>query len=90
MQRRLAIRLLGKDKEKQYVDIVEFKITKDKKSIGVDEIRSIIEETNKKPYEGDKKVIIIYKADKMTEAAQNAFLKTIEEPPKGYFYYIAL
>lgn len=80
-----AIRLLGKDKEKQYVDIVEFKMSKDKKSIGIDEIKSIIQETTKRPYEGDKKVIILYRADKMTEAAQNAFLKTIEEPPKGIF-----
>lgn len=80
-----AIRLLGKDKEKQYVDIVEFKMLKDKKSIGIDEIKNIIQETTKKPYEGDKKVIILYRSDKMTEAAQNAFLKTIEEPPKGVF-----
>jgi DNA polymerase III subunit delta' len=80
-----AIRLLGKDKERQYVDIVEFKMSKDKKSIGIDEIKSIIQETTKKPYEGDKKVIILYRADKMTEAAQNAFLKTIEEPPNGIF-----
>jgi len=81
----IAIRLLGKDKEKQYVDIVEFKMPKDKKSIGIDEIKNIIQETTKKPYEGDKKVIILYKAESMTEAAQNAFLKTIEEPPKGIF-----
>ena len=83
--RETAIMLLGKDKEKQYVDIVEFNMIKDKKSIGIDEVKNIIQETTKKPYEGDKKVIILYKADKMTEAAQNAFLKTIEEPPKGVF-----
>lgn len=81
----IAIRLLGKKINKQYVDIVEFKLQKDKKSIGIDEIKAIIEETNKKPYEGEKKVILLYSADKMTEAAQNAFLKTIEEPPKGIF-----
>lgn len=83
--REIAIKVLGKDTEKQYADIVEFTILKDKKSIGIDEIKKIIEETNKKPYEGDNKVIILYKADKMTEAAQNAFLKTIEEPPGGVF-----
>ncbi|MDW8802411.1 DNA polymerase III subunit delta' [Clostridium sp. A1-XYC3] len=83
--REIAIRLLGKNEDKQYVDVVEFTMLKDKKSIGIDEIKKIIQETNKKPYEGDKKIIILYKADKMTEAAQNAFLKTIEEPPKGIF-----
>lgn len=81
----ISIMLLGKKENKQYVDIVEFKLQKDKKSIGIDEIKSIIEETNKKPYEGNRKVILLYSADKMTEAAQNAFLKTIEEPPNGIF-----
>ena len=67
----------------QYVDLVEWRIEKNKSTIGVNSIRTLIEEINKKPYEGDKKVIIIYAADKMTAQAQNAFLKTIEEPPKN-------
>ena len=33
----------------------------------------------------DKKVIIIHKGEKLTVQAQNALLKTIEEPPKGVF-----
>ncbi len=83
--RETAIRILDKLENKQYADIMEFKLLKGKKSIGIDEIKKIIEETTKKPYEGDKKVIIVYDADKMTETAQNAFLKTIEEPPRGIF-----
>lgn len=54
-------------------------------SFGVDDVRNIIEEVNKKPYEGDKKVLILYKCDKMTVQAQNALLKTIEEPPEGVY-----
>ncbi len=81
----IGVKILGKLENKQYADIIEFKLIKGKKSIGIDEIKNIIEETSKKPYEGDKKVIIVYNADKMTEAGQNAFLKTIEEPPKGVF-----
>ena len=34
-------------------------------------------------YEGDKKVIIIHEGNKLTTQAQNALLKTIEEPPIG-------
>src|SRR5699024_3009961 len=45
----------------------------------------INKEVNKKPYEEDKKVIIIYNSDLMTKEAQNAFLKTIEEPPENVF-----
>ncbi|MEW8956161.1 DNA polymerase III subunit delta' [Clostridium sp.] len=79
--RELAIRILGKQVDRDYADIMSF--APDKKSIGVDDIRKFIEEINKKPYEGDKKVIIIYEGDKITTQGQNAFLKTIEEPPGG-------
>lgn len=81
----LALKILGKTENKQYADIGEYRVQKGKQSIGVDEVRSIIEEISKKPYENDKKVVIIYEADSMTEQAQNAFLKTIEEPPIGVF-----
>lgn len=81
-----ALKILGKKDNKQYADILEFRNSK--RSIGVDEVRKIIDETNKKPYEGDKKVVIIYDGDKLTTQAQNAFLKTIEEPPKGVYIII--
>jgi DNA polymerase-3 subunit delta' len=85
LARELAVQVLGGKQDKEYVDIVQYSIPLNKKSIGVDNIREIIEEVNKKPYEGNKKIIIINNAAEMTEAAQNAFLKTIEEPPKGVF-----
>lgn len=81
----VAVKILGKEQMREYTDICKFKMEKDKKSIGVDYIRSIIQEINKKPCEGDKKVVIIYQGDKITEEAQNAFLKTVEEPPPGVF-----
>ena len=80
----IARRILGNLKSRSYVDIIEFKSI-NKKSIGIDDIRNLIEEINKKPTESDKKVIIIYKSESMTEVAQNSFLKTIEEPPKGVY-----
>jgi len=83
LARDIGLKILGKNKDMQYVDLVEWRIEKNKSTIGVSSIRTLIEEINKKPYEGDKKVIIIYEADKMTAQAQNALLKTIEEPPKN-------
>lgn len=79
----LASNILEVDIEKESIDIINYKLKK--ASFGVDEVRAIITEVNKKPYEGDKKVIIIHKGDKLTVQAQNALLKTIEEPPKGVF-----
>lgn len=51
-------------------------------SIGVDDIRGQVNHTiDIRPYQGPYKVYIIPEADIMTEQAQNALLKTIEEPP---------
>lgn len=80
-----ARKILHREKDKQYADIIEFRTLKNKKSIGVNDIRELIEEINKKPVEGNRKVIIIYDAQNMTQEAQNAFLKTIEEPPGGIY-----
>ncbi|MBU3074721.1 DNA polymerase III subunit delta' [Clostridium estertheticum] len=81
LARNIGLMILGENEDRQYVDLVEWQIDKNKSTIGVSSIRTLIEEINKKPFEGDKKVIIIYHAHKMTVQAQNAFLKTIEEPP---------
>lgn len=81
-----SLKILNKSIDRDYVDIVKYKPKK--ASFGVDEVRAIIEEVNKKPYEGNKKVIIIYEGNKLTVQAQNALLKTIEEPPNGVYIII--
>lgn len=75
--------ILGKFEERDYIDIINYRCKK--ASFGVDDVREIVDEINKKPFEGDKKVIIIYDGNKLTVQAQNALLKTIEEPPKGVY-----
>lgn len=51
-------------------------------SIGVDDIRKQINDTMMiRPYSSYYKVYIVDEAEKMTVQAQNALLKTIEEPP---------
>ena len=52
-------------------------------SIGVDDIREQVNNTiGIKPYSSAWKLYIIDEAEKMTVQAQNALLKTIEEPPE--------
>lgn len=84
--KKFAMSILGKTVDKDYVDIINYK--PQKASFGVEEVRGIIEEVNKKPFEGDKKVIIIYQGSRLTKQAQNALLKTVEEPPKGVYIII--
>ncbi|NOX21144.1 MAG: DNA polymerase III subunit delta' [Nitrospirae bacterium] len=49
--------------------------------IKIDQIREITEFLSFSPYEGNKKVVIVRDAERMNQAASNAFLKTLEEPP---------
>lgn len=84
----ISAKLLGLKEPRNHVDIIHWTLDKGKSSIGVNTIRSITEECNKKPFEGDKKIVIIDSGDKITFQAQNAFLKTIEEPPTNVFIFI--
>ncbi len=52
-------------------------------SIGVDDVRDqLVGDAQIRPYNGRYKIYIISDAEKMTVQAQNAILKTIEEPPE--------
>ncbi|HBM75596.1 MAG TPA: DNA polymerase III subunit delta' [Clostridiaceae bacterium] len=66
-------------------DIIHFRAKNrsgSKQSISVDDIRDLQADMQKKPYENGVKVYIIHDAEKMTEQAQNALLKVLEEPPE--------
>lgn len=58
-------------------------VNRELSSIGVDDIREKINSSIAiKPFSSPYKIYIVPEADRMTEAAQNALLKTIEEPPE--------
>ena len=70
-------------------DIITFTHEKPN-SIGVDDIRhGLRDDVVIKPYESKYKIYIIPEGEKMTPAAQNALLKTLEEPP-SYIVIIIL
>ncbi|MBU2880949.1 hypothetical protein KO525_15680 [Psychrosphaera sp. B3R10] len=54
-------------------------------SVGVDEVRSIATFFSQKPHIAGRQIVLIYNADKMTESAANAVLKTLEEPTDNSF-----
>ena len=58
------------------------------KSIGVDEVRQLIDWLSVKPYEGGYRSVIVEDADRMTLSAQNAFLKTLEEPGDRTVFFL--
>lgn len=55
---------------------------KPKKTIGVEAARRLCDDAAKKPYNSSKKIYIIPDGENMTAEAQNALLKTFEEPPE--------
>ena len=58
-------------------------------TISVEEVREQINNTvSIKPYQSKYKIYIIPGADKMTVQAQNAILKTIEEPPAYAVFFL--
>lgn len=59
----------------------EFHSIEEDGSIKIEHIRQIQKSVHIKPYEGNKKVYVIYNGERMTQQAQNALLKTLEEPP---------
>lgn len=69
-------------------DILYIKADK-AKSIGVLDIREkIIKNVEIKQFKYKYKIFIIENADQMTVQAQNAFLKTLEEPPKYAVFFL--
>lgn len=64
-------------------------IRPDGASIKIKQIQQIVGEVAKKPYDSGYKVVVLEHAEKMTIDAQNAFLKTLEEPPP-YTVFILL
>ncbi len=55
---------------------------------GVDQVRDLIEKVTYAPLKGRYKVYIIDEVHMMTDAAFNALLKTIEEPPEDVIFIL--
>ncbi len=52
-------------------------------AIKVDQVRDAIERAGYRPFEGRRRVVIVDDADAINVEAQNALLKTLEEPPSA-------
>lgn len=63
-------------------DILSLKPEKNKKSIGIDQVRRATKFLAQRPYQSENKVVIVRDAHLLSMQAQNAFLKTLEEPPQ--------
>jgi DNA polymerase-3 subunit delta' len=56
--------------------------------IKIDVIRDVLDRTSFRPFEGRKRVVVLRDADAMQGAAQNALLKSLEEPPSSTIFML--
>ena len=59
-----------------------------KRSIPIDEIRTVQRRLNTRPTLGSRRVVIIDPADELEKNAANALLKSLEEPPQGTYFLL--
>ena len=60
----------------------------DNESIKIDQVRDVIDRAAYRPFEGRRRVVIIDEADALVVSAQNALLKTLEEPPSASMFIL--
>src|SRR5450631_1493422 len=60
----------------------------DNGSIKIEQIRDAVERTGYRPFEGRRRVVIVDDADALVVPAQNALLKTLEEPPSSSMFIL--
>jgi DNA polymerase-3 subunit delta' len=60
----------------------------DSGSIKIEQVRDIIDRAAYRPFEGRRRAVIIDQADALVAQAQNALLKTLEEPPPSSVFML--
>ena len=70
----------------KYMDVIEIDAASNNK---VDDIRSLIDSVYYPPVLGKYKIYIIDEVHMLTDSAENAFLKTLEEPPEYVVFILA-
>lgn len=69
-------------------DVLWVRRRSDKTGIAVDQIRGLQAAIKVKPYQAGKRVCLIENAHLMTQQAQNALLKILEEPPSHTLFFL--
>lgn len=101
--RMLTYLIVGADEEKRFLKVEELVgkplpqllnnpdfilLRAEKESIGISEVRTLQEKILFKPYQKNQKTVLILEAQNLTLEAQNALLKTLEEPPPQTKIYL--
>lgn len=94
-----SILIISQDKQKRetfatqlcesyQIDQLDRTLLRTETSIGIKDIRQLQQSLQLKPFKSAMKAAIIYDGHTMTTEAQNAFLKTLEEPPNNTYIIV--
>ncbi len=74
----------------QHTDVMVIVAPKEqsKRDISIDTVREVEHQASLMPFEGRYRVFVIEEADRMSEQAENALLKTLEEPPAHVLFLL--
>ena len=91
---RLISRLWNKKINKELIEVKSADIhtitTENINSIGIEDVKRLQKEMIFTPYSESVQVALIFNADKLTEEAQNSFLKTLEESSNNTAYILTV
>ena len=71
-----------------HIDVIELRPEENGKAITVDAVRALLKNTHNTPTEADWHIFIIENCDCMNKQAQNALLKSIEEPYEKTVFFL--
>jgi DNA polymerase-3 subunit delta' len=60
----------------------------DSGTIKIEQVREVVEKAGYRPFEGRRRAVVVDEADALIPAAQNALLKTLEEPPSASVFVL--
>jgi DNA polymerase III subunit delta' len=70
-----------------HVDVIAL-APDDAGSIKIEPVREALSATGLRPFEGQRRVVAVRDADALSESAQNALLKSLEEPPPATMFVL--
>ncbi len=69
----------------EHPDLFHLRPSGKARTISVESTRELIADLHQSSIHGERKVAILHEADRMRRNSANAFLKTLEEPPRGTY-----
>ncbi|MBI4089097.1 MAG: hypothetical protein HY424_00115 [Candidatus Levybacteria bacterium] len=75
--------------KKEGIDAIDANINSFEKAIGIEDVRNIQKKIFLKPFRGKVKAVILETYENITQEAQNALLKVLEEPPANTIIIIS-